>query len=50
MWWNDKTLSILICKWKPYMMYSKIFLELNPQSDNTSAETTLTEEDQWSML
>ena len=27
------------------MMYSKIFLELNPQSDNTSAETTLIEQD-----
>ena len=26
------------------MMYSKIFLELNPQNDNTSAETTLIEQ------
>ena len=27
------------------MIYSKIFIELNPQSDNTSAETTLIEQD-----
>ena len=27
------------------MFYSKIFLELNPQSENTSAETTLIEQD-----
>ena len=27
------------------MIYSKIFIELNPQSDNTSAETILIEQD-----
>ena len=27
------------------MIYSKIFIELNPQNDNTSAETILIEQD-----